>query len=349
MEPVLAEEVTISKGGSTVQAESTVHTPKPAPTLPGPEPISEADALAQIRAMLDTEAGGPEEEYTPVENAHVEGEETEEPAETVETAPETATEAAVEPSAPDWWKGSEDAWKALPADAKASLATPVEQPAPAVAPTPEIPAAQPDQIQQATQQYNAIQGEFAQLSAMIATEFPDVKTPQDRLALSQADPARSHRLEVMLRRSVELDGLAGRIQGWAQQQVSAQARAQRDAELARIPNLIPEWRDPKARTEGLNRVLDAMVADGLIASREAPIKAEAIKRMHQALKFEATPTQDARAKAIADKKVIGLPPAVRPGVSTAGNAGNSVAEQLTRRFQKSGNEKDALAAIAARL
>jgi hypothetical protein len=126
-------------------------------------------------------------------------------------------------------------------------------------------------------------------------------------------------------------------------------RAERDKNFAKLPELVPEWKDPTARKAGVEKILQTMVSEGLVANAELVTNPVALQRMWESEQYRLMKSEEARKTSLAAKKVEGLPPAVRPGTSQAGQSSGGRAAELTQRAMRTGKDADVLAAIAARL
>ncbi len=129
--------------------------------------------------------------------------------------------------------------------------------------------------------------------------------------------------------------------GAVKQQIDSVRQSQLAAEDARLPTVIPEWRDQAKREAGKAEVLKYLTSQGLNpAVIDAKLDtAESVAIVYKAMKYD----QLVRSKADKSKTLLTVPGASNPSAAKAGKA-----KELQSRLKKTGSMEDAVALLLNR-
>jgi hypothetical protein len=119
------------------------------------------------------------------------------------------------------------------------------------------------------------------------------------------------------------------------------------AELAKLPTLIPELADPEKAPAVAKSIQDFAHAQGFTPQQLAMAGAQEFKILHDAMQYRAMVAEQAKQaeknkelQAEAQRKAAGAPKVQNPGVQQPDNKGTQVQDSF-RRLQKSGRVEDA--------
>ncbi len=185
------------------------------------------------------------------------------------------------------------------------------------------------------------------LEAKIAGEFADIKDFDDLRLLARNDPGRFNDFVLA---NAELQQ-AQNAQAEAQRQQMADNRVKfeqfQEAELKKLPDLIPDLADPEKAPAVAKRIQDYAKAQGYTAQQLAMASANDFKILHRAMmadEYEANQKSQAeeskKLQAEAQRKAAGAPKVQTPGTQQPDNKGTQVQDSF-RRLQKSGRVEDA--------
>lgn len=140
-----------------------------------------------------------------------------------------------------------------------------------------------------------------------------------------------------------------RLDGAVKQQVTAIHAQRLQAEAQRLPELIPEWKDP-AKLEAAKADISKHFASTYgVDPQELNAKADTaltVAVLYKAMRYD----QLVRSKADKSKTLNAAPPMTRPGtVQTQGSAKADKDRELSQRLSKTGDLKDAAALIFNRM
>jgi len=130
----------------------------------------------------------------------------------------------------------------------------------------------------------------------------------------------------------------------AKQQMTAQTLQQ---EVAKLPDFIPEWRDPQKQEAGRQEMLQYLQKAGADMNSVGRYldSAFAVGVLHKAIQYDKL--RDAKAAKV--KQLRTVPPVTRPGAAQdAGVANADQQSRLMARLKKSGDPLDAAALLASR-
>lgn len=164
---------------------------------------------------------------------------------------------------------------------------------------------------------------------------------EDPIAYSQ-QRARYDVLQATYQRAVgEYQHVSNSVQQHTQQ-IKAHMLAQEDA---RLPDLIPEWKDEAKRSAGKAELVKYLQANGVdpAAASEALSTAFAVSTLEKARRYD----QLVKSKADKSKQLRTLPPVTVPGAKT-GSARADQEAQLKNKLRKTGSIDDAAALLLNR-
>ncbi len=127
--------------------------------------------------------------------------------------------------------------------------------------------------------------------------------------------------------------------------------AQLQREAARLPDLIPDWKDQQKYASGRQELLEYLV-DGVQKNGGDPNglgryldSAFAVATARKAMLYDRLVS----AKQSQSKRLQNVPPMTRPGAAQPANAAQAEQQKvLTKRLQKSGSNEDAAALLLSR-
>ena len=228
----------------------------------------------------------------------------------------------------------------------APVAEITEQPAPSAPPTPDPVQVQRSQAEQASiaqaeaarnQHIQAVTALTAQLEHAIAGEFSDIKTHQDLLRTAQEDPARYNRYVIHQGQLQALQAEKQRVEGEQNQVNLAKFREWQKGEVEKLPDLIPELKDP-AKAPGLvTKLREFAQSKGYTDQQLTMATANDFATLYEAMNF-----RDMKAAQIqAAKKAANAPPVQRPGAQRDTNSKEEGLRTDFNRLRKTGRVEDA--------
>lgn len=239
-----------------------------------------------------------------------------------------------------------------------------EVPATAVVEQPKVQSASSPELEQrmgeaakATQEataardnlLNALNTLVPQLEATVKGEFSDIKTKDDLYAL--ADPrSPNYNVERYNAAIIAFSKLNDAIQARDKVQVDAQKEQTekltkwREAETAKVADLIPELKDKTNGPVLANRIEKFALESGYTPQQLSMASAIQFRTLYESMLFRDGEAKKAADIAEANKKAANAPPVQQPGARQSDDKGNQVQEQYTR-LQKTGRLDDAAALI----
>ena len=335
------------------------------------EPREAARQLANYRWKRDNPEAKPEETKPAEPSAPVAATEPDELAETPvdaqETEPVETTQEAdpvVEQPSVDpprsWTKDAKEAFKLLPpalqkdvAELERSREVETRRGQNEVADARKAAEAQRAQAEQVRQQYEAaIQSLHKEIQTVRAGEFGDIKTQEDVEKLANEDWPRFARWQA---HQMKVDAIA-REANAAQERQQAAFKQQWSDYAAKQDQLLndraPELAD-KSKAEKIAKAAQDVLKDVGFTTEELAQawngEASLSLRDHrtQLLILDAVKYREAKANVKPAAKPV--PPVQRPGVSRAPtSADDAEIQALQKRFERSGNPRDAAALLSAR-
>ena len=290
-------------------------------------------------------------------------------AKTETAAPETAAETQDEPKAPeapsDWGDDQKAAFAALPPDTQALvLAADTARSNAVKAREAEIgeklktAEAWPERQKQLEASYQAlhqISDAEAELRFTLKNEFSDMKSSEDRLALSNPasakyDPARAARLDSLLNFARELQGSKEGAERNRQAALQEQGNKNLADQEQKLLKLVPEWgklattEDGKVKIKSeLSQVREFLVSQGADTKQVAALSdALSLAVARKAYLYDKTQAEQAQLEKAARAKLAAAKPVQKPGVGRTDESGEREGlDQAQQRLKRSGSIEDA--------
>jgi hypothetical protein len=202
-----------------------------------------------------------------------------------------------------------------------------------------------------------IRGEKAELLVTLKREFSDIKSPEDRLALSDPnsqkyDVTRAQRFESLLRVGQELTQAEALADHNRKQALDAETLKDKQANEAKVYELIPEWGKlakageiAKVRAE-LAEVRAHLKSVGLPAEEaDALYSAHHIQVARESMLYRKALAEEAARKKAGAEKLQAAPRVQKPGAGRQQTAADEQVAALANRAHKSGRIEDVAAIL----
>lgn len=228
-----------------------------------------------------------------------------------------------------------------------------------VQPTPAAPdaraqqeAAQRDAQAQAerNQAIQNLNNVVNQLQAAVAGEFADIKTYDDLERVALTDPDRYNRYVIQQGRLQQAQRVQQAVQQQQQQEQAKQFQAWQEKEAERLPELIPDLKDPEKAPVVARQLQDYAKKNGVTAEMLKTASAAQLALLHKAMSYEnwqADQAKQAKAQAealkAAQQKAANAPPVQKPGAQRTTSTKDDRIQSDFKRLRKDGSVESAAA------
>jgi len=335
------------------------------PAANEPPEISIEQAADAFQALFDDDGKGLDTPEKPGQQRNERGQfAKDEPQGEVKEQPEQAEE---DPAPEDWSEEQKAAYAALPAETRAILAaadkarkTAIETERAQHAEKLKAAEEYPTKLKQLEETYTALRQVSeakAELMVTLKKEFGDIKSPEDRLALTNPqsdkyDPTRAQRFESLLGMALELSQTEAVAEHNRKLAVDAEALKDKQANEAKVYELIPEWgklakagkiADVRAQ---LQEVREHLKSVGVPAEEaDALYNAHHIQIARESMLYRKAQAEEAQRKKAGVEKIAAAPKVQKPGAGRQQTAADEQVAALANRAQRTGRLEDVAAIL----
>jgi len=189
-----------------------------------------------------------------------------------------------------------------------------------------------------------------QLAAAVAGEFADIKTYDDLERVATTDPDRYNRYVIQQGRLQQAQRVQQQVQAQAQQAQAQQFQAWQAKEAERLPELIPDLKDPEKAPAVARQLQDYALKNGVTPQMLTTASAAQLAILHKAMSYEnyqAEQAKNAKAQAealkAAQQKAANAPPVQKPGAQRTTSTKDDRIQSDYRRLRKDGSVESAAA------